>query len=291
MPAGPTPIDPAMVASASGAVAPDASNNMGMANPNMQNANPMVPASGPMPQQQMMGQVPNQNPNQGQNQEKQRKKIPIVYIILGIAVLITVGYYGYLFATGGFSDGGSSSGGGGGAATVEDDDSGGGEEDTSNIQDYAGFKFTIPDGYTAEVTDNGLLVVNYDTAYFIALDYTNQYDGYQSYFAGLYPDQASNLANKFSDRDYLIATYQGSDGTYGTRYVSETSDSHLFVGVVLKNAGAASVPNDFSDLTTILDGVEVDSDNTISAGDELDLGRTGAYEAMPIASDVTFNSD
>lgn len=281
----PVPVDPMAVNGVVQQGVPDVS-----ANPNMM-AQPDPMAGGVQMQPQMQAQPqPQSLTNENQKQPKAgNKRQTILLIILVLCIIGAVVYYVFIFP-----EGSSSSSGGGGSSKNNGSDTSEVEVEKKEASaSYGGYTFTIPDGFVAIEGDSGLTISSYDTAYIIAVDYTNNLDAYKAAYLASNPQLATTLENTYFDRNYLLVGYNAEDGSNGVNFVSSTSadNKEVFVGTVLKNGGVAPIPDDYSDLTTILNSAVVDSENSVKAGDALDAGKAGFYVSNVSANTITFNSN
>ncbi len=147
--------------------------------------------------------------------------------------------------------------------------------ETEKTENYAGYTFTIPEGYTATTdSEYGLMITNKELTFTIAADYSHAYDSYKTSLSAKYPDQKDKLVATVEGREYLALILTDTDGSQGTQYVTKADDKTTFVGMVVKSDYAAPTTVEFTKLTEIL-GEAKKGTESINPGDDSDAGKTG----------------
>ena len=146
---------------------------------------------------------------------------------------------------------------------------------TENKETYAGYTFTIPEGYVTKTDDEyGLVISNGTTGFSIAVDYSHNYDAYKKALSEKYPEQASDFIATVDGREYIALILTDTDGSQATQYVTKASDSSVFVGMVARADLTAPTTVEFSTLTTILNSSKQGT-SSFAPGDDQDIGKNG----------------
>lgn len=257
MPAAPVaaPVAPAMPE-----VAPVAGPVMNSSVPVMNSAQPVNPMGG----QPAMGQVP----GQPAEKPKQNKTVLLIIILIGVVAIAAVSLFALGVFDGEESESPSSGGGNSGG------DSGDIVERNDTTETYAGYTFTIPEGYTSSIDDkSGLIVENSKLGFSILVDYTNTFEKYKEEYSKKYPEYANSMVATIGGRQYigLMLTKDGKNAAY---YVSKDKNSDVtFVGIIANSSYTDPSESDFAVLTKVLDSAK--SGSKFAPGDAGDAGANG----------------
>ena len=198
---------------------------------------------------------------------KDNKTIILIIALVVVAIAAVILYFA-LFATTG-SESSSPSSGNNGGNTKEVSTT---KEETV---DYAGYTFTIPDGYTSKTDSQYGLVINNSTlAFSISVDYSHKYDEYKTALVAKYPDQADKLVANVDGREYLILVLTDTDGSKGSEYITKADDSSVFIGMLVKSDYQQATTTEFGELTKVIDSAKTGS-TSFAAGDDIDVGKDG----------------
>ena len=198
---------------------------------------------------------------------KDNKTIILIIALVVVAIAAVILYFA-LFATTG-SESSSPSSGNNGGNTKEVSTT---KEETV---DYAGYTFTIPDGYTSKTDSQYGLVINNSTlAFSISVDYSHKYDEYKTALVAKYPDQADKLVANVDGREYLILVLTDTDGSKGSEYITKAHDSSVFIGMLVKSDYQQATTTEFGELTKVIDSAKTGS-TSFAAGDDIDVGKDG----------------
>lgn len=153
---------------------------------------------------------------------------------------------------------------------------------------YAGYSFTIPNGYTTEITETyGLVVRSNTTIYTIAVDYTNNYEYYKNAFLGAFPAEAANMVKTIGSNEYVAAILTDTEGANGTEYMTTSPDSlGTFVGMVVRSDYTPPTEAEFSILNQMLSTAT--KENAVTPGSAEDAGTTGIRNYIPLFSKTQF---
>ena len=209
----------------------------------------------------------------GTEKPKQNKTVLLIIILIGVVAIAAVSLFALGVFDSGDDDDSGNSGGNSGSGDVVDV--------VENTQSYAGYTFTIPEGYETKVDAKaGLGIYNQTMAFTVAVDYTNSYETYKTEFQKKYPDQAEKMVETINGREY-VALILTQDGKYMTYYMSKADNGATFIGGVANSSYTAPTKVEFEVLTTILDSAK--SSSTFAPGDDEDAGKNGivGYEFNP----------
>ena len=146
---------------------------------------------------------------------------------------------------------------------------------TATKESYAGYTFTLPEGYEAKTSDEyGLMIGNSERVMSVAVDYSHNYEAYKTALSAKYPDQKDKLINTISGREYLILVYTDENGAKGSQYVTKADDNTTFVGMMVRSDYTQATTTDFSVATEVLDSATKGT-SSFAAGDDLDAGKSG----------------
>ena len=193
---------------------------------------------------------------------KDNKTIILIIALVIVAVIAVILYFA-LFATTGTA---SSSGNNGGEPV---------NVAKENTETYAGYTFTIPDGFTAKIDEKyGLVISDATTAFSIQIDYSHKYDEYKTTLTTMYPDQAKDMVVKVEGREYLALILTDTDGSKGTEYITKADDTTTFIGMVIRSDYTAPTTIEFTKLTEILASAKQGT-TAFTPGDDSDVGKSG----------------
>ena len=146
---------------------------------------------------------------------------------------------------------------------------------TEKKENYAGYTFTIPDGYNTKTdAEYGLIINNASRAFSIAVDYTHSYDQYKTALVAKYPDQKDKLVATVDGREYLILVYTDDSGAKGSQYVTKANDNTTFIGMMVRSDYTQATTEDFSVVTEVINSATQGS-SSFAPGDDLDAGKNG----------------
>ena len=266
-------------------------NQVPQGNPNMNQVSQGNPNMNQVPQgNPNMNQVPQGNPNMNQvpqgtalgaNQvgvgnAKAKSGISATTVVLIVLLVLSIVGAVLYFTVFNEDDEAANSNSNADSATVA-------TESAESVVSYGGYTFTIPNGYYSEENaDLGLVLYNNKLFYSLLVDYTNTYEQYLEAFKITYPDQANNFEVKLGNRDYIIAVV--SKGTEcECVYITRGPGSAVFIGEAVNSSFTRLAPEEFNDLTSILDSAKQGS-STFAPGDDVDAGKNGIKQ-------FTFDSD
>ncbi len=147
----------------------------------------------------------------------------------------------------------------------------------SNTMNYAGYSFTIPDGYTASVdAAHGLYIRGADTIYTILIDYTKGYDYYKQEFQK--QTTAPTEVVTAAEKEYVLCTLTDGE-THASEYMTQASETSAFAGLVVKNGYAAATVEDLGTINQILTTAVKQTD--VAAGSEEDAGKEQIVNYIP----------
>lgn len=158
-----------------------------------------------------------------------------------------------------------------------------------NTENYAGYTFTIPEGYNSEITTDGLLIYNNTIAYIIQVDYSYSYETYKQAFIQKYPDQANNMIVNLQGKEYLAAQGEIEPGKNGVIMVTAAATNSSFV-IAVANYNFTTVTIDqVQDLGTIINSA-TQGKSTFSPGSQEDAGKNGIITGLTNYKDsIKFN--
>ena len=233
---------------------------------------PAVPTMEPaQPVQPQPVQVPTSAPVEEKTAKNASNKTIILIIALVVVAIIAVVLYFVLFAKTPTAP----------APTepTTNNDTPAVSDVTTNKESYAGYTFTLPEGYTAKTDAKyGLVITDSKTlAVTVAVDYSHKYDEYKTALLQKYADQADKLVFTVDGREYLGLVYTDTDGSKGTQYITKASDSSVFVGMVVRSDFSQATTTEFSVLSGILNSA-TEGSTSFAAGDDVDAGKDGIKE-------------
>ena len=134
---------------------------------------------------------------------------------------------------------------------------------------YAGYSFTIPDGFSASVQgEHGLVVRGSEIIYSILIDYTKGYDYYKQEFQKQTKEPTDVV--KVQDKEYVLCNL--TDGEeHASEYMTQATDTSTFAGVVVKPDHTKATEEDMGTINQILTTAVKQTD--VAPGSEEDAGK------------------
>lgn len=145
----------------------------------------------------------------------------------------------------------------------------------TNSVEYAGYKFSLPDGYQSIISNiYGLVIYNSEIAYTVGVDYSNNYDLYKNAFITYAPQLESSLFTTFMDKEYLIYNLTDTD-LKGSQYETKADDNTTFTGLVVKNDNTIPTGEEINPIANILaSAIKISTDDTNLKGTSNDFGTS-----------------
>ena len=204
-------------------------------------------------------------PAQAEAPKKDNKTIILIIALVAVAVIAVVVYFLVLAPANTPASPAPTTNNGGTETPVS----------TATKESYAGYTFTLPEGYKAQTSDEyGLMIGNSERVMSVAVDYSHNYEAYKTALSAKYPDQKDKLINTISGREYLILVYTDETGAKGSQYVTKADDNTTFIGMMVRSDYTQATTEDFSVATEVLDSATKGT-SSFAAGDDLDAGKSG----------------
>lgn len=148
---------------------------------------------------------------------------------------------------------------------------------TSNAMNYAGYSFTIPDGYSAALEgEHGLVIRGTEAIYSILVDYTKGYDYYKQEFQK--QTTAPTEVVTASDKEYVLCTL--TDGEqHASEYMTQASETSTFAGLIVRSDYTAATANDLNVINQVLTSALKQTD--VTPGSEEDAGKEQIVNYIP----------
>lgn len=152
------------------------------------------------------------------------------------------------------------------------------DNEASNTVSYAGYMFTMPEGYSGTVNGtHGLIIRGADKVYSVLIDYTKDYAYYKQEFQ-LQQKAPTEVVNVES-AEFVICTLTDENGGQAVEYMTSAGATSTFAGLVVK---ADYTPATVEDLTTIYNVLSTATLQTeIAPGSEEDAGKTEIVNYIP----------
>ena len=170
------------------------------------------------------------------------------------------------------------------AETNEENDNNGPNQTVTNTVEYAGYRFTLLDGFSSTTSDiYGLIIYNSEIAYTIGVDYTNNYDMYKNAFINYAPQLESSMFTSFSGNEYLIYNLVDTD-LKGSQYETKADDNTTFTGLIVKNDYTLPTSEELSPISNFILSAEKISDTDLK-GTSSDFGTNVGIIVYQISPD------
>ena len=197
-------------------------------------------------------------PNPKKDKDIRKILIPIISIL--IFVLLGVMVYSVAFKSNDNKPDTNQN-----AETNDENGNNGPNQTVTNTVEYAGYRFTLLDGFSSITSDiYGLIIYNSEIAYTIGVDYTNNYDMYKNAFINYAPQLESSMFTSFSDNEYLIYNLVDTD-LKGSQYETKADDNTTFTGLIVKKDYTLPTSDELSPISNIVLSAEKISDTDLKA--------------------------